>query len=43
MKPEATPLKEAKKEWLEQLLRDLRDVKKAEFLVGASYPSRKKQ
>lgn len=34
MKPEAIPLKQAKKAELEQLLIRLRDVKKAEFLVG---------
>lgn len=34
MKPEATPLKQAKGDELEQLLVRLRDVKKGEFLVG---------
>lgn len=34
MKPESIPLKQAKKAELEQLLIRLRDVKKAEFLVG---------
>ena len=34
MKPEASLLKEVKKEGLEQLLLRLKDVKKAEFLVG---------
>ena len=34
MKPEASLLKEEKKEGLEQLLLRLKDVKKAEFLIG---------
>ncbi|WP_019416090.1 YktB family protein [Paenisporosarcina sp. TG20] len=34
MSPESTPLKTAHKEQLEYLLNRLRDVKKAEFLVG---------
>ncbi|WP_391120690.1 YktB family protein [Psychrobacillus sp. L3] len=34
MKPEAIPLKNAKKTDIEQLLTRLRDVKKGEFLVG---------
>ena len=34
MKPDAIPLKKAKKEELNQLLTRLHDVKKAEFLVG---------
>lgn len=38
MKPEAIPLKKAKKEELEQLLIRLHDVKKAEFLVGRHIP-----
>ncbi|MEI4771203.1 DUF1054 domain-containing protein [Psychrobacillus sp. FJAT-51614] len=38
MKPEAIPLKEAKKLELENLLTRLRDVKKGEFLVGRHIP-----
>ncbi|WP_144509409.1 YktB family protein [Bacillus sp. FJAT-22090] len=38
MRPDAIPLKKAKKEELEQLLVRLHDVKKAEFLVGRHIP-----
>ena len=38
MKPEAIPLKIAKKNELDLLLTRLRDVKKAEFLVGGHIP-----
>ncbi len=38
MKPEATPLKVAKKNELDVLLTRLRDVKKGEFLVGVHIP-----